>query len=78
MHKLPKLKIKSPFGYPDEICDLKDAEHRFNYGRDLLFATAGKVVHSYEELVQLAAQDKYKEQEFLELVVLRGGLLTGG
>lgn len=78
MHKLPKLKIKSPFGYPDEICDLKQAEHRFDYGRDMLFAAGGQVVHSYEELVQLAAQDIYKEQEFLELVVLRGGLLAGG
>ncbi len=36
----------------------------------------GKRVRSYDELVQLAAQEKFKNKEFIEVVLLR--TLSGG
>jgi len=89
--KLPKLKIKYPFGYPSEdTCELEQAEYRFShgdevligpegreqakyrfsYGDDVLVMVEGHLVRSYEELVQLASQDEYRDREFLEVELL--------
>ena len=44
MSKLPKLKIKYPFGYPTEIiCELEEAEHRFHYGDEVQIGPPGQV-----------------------------------
>lgn len=77
MAKLPKLKVKRLFGYPDEdICELEQAKYRFNYGGDVVIMVEGQVVNSHEELVQLATQDNYKDREFLEVVLITE--LVGG
>ena len=76
MPKLPKLKVQILFGYPiEDICDLEQARYRFSYGRGGLVVVEGQVVNSYEELVQLAKDDRYKGKEFLEvdLVEILGG-----
>ncbi len=71
MSKLPKLKIRLPFGNPSEdICDLEQAKYRFTYGGEIIVVVEGQVVNSYEQLVQLAAQDAYKDREFLEVELL--------
>ena len=71
MSKLPKLKIKKHFGgYPleEKICDFEQAkDFLFNYGGSVIVAVERQVTHSYEELVQLATQDCYKDKEFLEV-----------
>jgi hypothetical protein len=36
----------------------------------------GEVIHSYEELIRLASQDRYKDRDFLEVqmeTVVAGG-----
>ena len=78
MPKLPKLKIISTLRYNEEICDLEQA-------KDILFRPSGILTHvviegqliqSYENLVQLASQDQYKDKEFLEvreLPIMPGG-----
>lgn len=78
MSKLPKLKIQSPFGAENEgdICDLEQAKHRLDYGPETVVLADGQIVNSYEELVQLAAQERYKDKEFLEVVLLP--LIAGG
>jgi hypothetical protein len=75
MSQLPKLKIKLPLGYPSEDAfELEQARDRLNFN-DGIFLVEGQRIHSYDELVQLATQDKYRNKEFLELELL---LIEGG
>ena len=72
MSRLPKLKLKKDFGYPfEEIRDFEQAQYfLFSYGTSAIVVVEDQVVNSYEELVQLAAQDCYKDKEFLEVLLL--------
>jgi len=72
MPKLPKLKVKKPFGYPsEEIRDFEQAKYfLFSYGASTIVMVEKQVVNSYDELLQLAAQDCYKDKESLDVVVL--------
>ena len=64
---MPKLLIKA-FGDPGEdICGLEDAKYLFNVAHQLVVID-GQPVRSYEELVKIAAQEKYKDQELIEVV----------
>ena len=78
MSKLPKLKVKNPFGDPSEdICELEQAKYRFfDHPQDVLFLVEGEVVSTYEELVKLASRDDYKDREFLQVELLPS--LVGG
>ena len=77
MSKLPKLKVKLPFGDTvQDVCELEQARYRFSYGQETLVVVEGQVVNSYEELVQLASRDEYKDKEFLEVQLLEN--LPGG
>lgn len=79
MSRLPKLLVKKPAGYPfEEIRDFEQAQYfLFGGGRGSVVLVEGQAVNSYEELVQLAAQDSYKDKEVLE-VVLVPPLISGG
>ena len=78
MSKLPKLKIKLFLGDTGEdICELEQAKYRFTYGQEGMVVVEGQVVNSYEELVQLASRDDYKDKEFLEVELLPA-LIGGG
>ena len=72
MSELPKLKLKKPYGYPfEEIRDCKQAQYfLFNYGTDAIVMVEGQVITSYEELLQLATRDCYKDRDSLEVVLL--------
>mgnify|MGYP001046545130 CR=1 FL=1 len=78
MSGLPKLKIKLPFAREEAaVCDLEQAEHYLNWGNETyLIAIDGQVINSYEELIQLATRDCYKDREFLEVWLLP--LIEGG
>lgn len=76
MSKLPKLKING-LGWDvcDEIRDFEQAKY-LPFGHNVIIAVEGQVIGSYEDLIQLAAQDRHKGKEFLEvkfLELLRGG-----
>jgi hypothetical protein len=78
MSKLPKLKVRKPCGYPaEEIRDFEQAKYfLFGYGPNTLVVIEGRVINSYQELIQLAIQDHYKGKEFLEVIlesVIGGG-----
>ena len=72
MSRLPKLRLKKPFGYPfEEIRDFEQAQYfLFSYRASAVVMVEGQVINSYEELVQLATEDCYKDQESLEVVLL--------
>ena len=69
MTKLPKLKIKLPFqGVVDDICDLEEARYRLDYRHDyFLIVVEGQLVHSYEDLVRLVQQERFRDRDFLEV-----------
>ena len=80
---LPKLKVKCKYTEQDvhdeRTIELEQAKD-FYYGSIAghpLVVLEGQPVYSYEELVQLCAQDKYKDREFLK-VELREIALGGG
>ena len=76
MSRLPKLKIKLPSGVPNEyVCELEQAKDLLNFD-EAIFLINGQGVHSYDELVKIAMQDKYRDQEFIEVDLLQP--LEGG
>jgi len=84
MSKLPKLKVKwwSLESEGEETtCDFEQAKDTvFGSRSSRMWAIAlaeGQVINSYEELVQLAAQDQHKDKEALN-VVLIVSIIGGG
>lgn len=75
MSQLPKLKVKWwSLGCAEEetTCDFeqaKDIVFGSNSPATLVFAE-GEMVNSYEELAQVAAQDRYKDKEALNVALL--------
>ncbi len=67
MPDLPRLKIKLPSStVAEEICDLEQAKYRFNWGHEpFLILVENETVFSYDDLVKLAQQDRFKSKEFL-------------
>lgn len=76
MSPLPKLKIKLPAGNPDEyIYELEKAGQVLNFNEGV-FIVDGQWIRSYNELVNIAKQDKFKDKDFIEvewLQVIGGG-----
>ena len=67
MPRLPKIKIMLPPGYPDEDAfELEQARYRLNFDGGMILIGRQKV-KSYDELIQLATQDKYKDKEYIEV-----------
>ena len=76
MTLVPKLRIILPTDKPsEEFCELEQAKYRFNFD-DGVIMVEGQTVHSYDELVEIAIQDKYRNKEFLDVVLLQ--VIEGG
>ena len=74
--KLPRLNVKTFPGSSEEIRDFEQAvDLPF---LDVLILVEGRRIGSYEELVQLASQEAYRDRESLEVMVLSAGLFDGG
>jgi hypothetical protein len=78
MNTLPKLKIKLPSqNEARDICSLEQAKYRFNWGHEpFLIVVEGQLVNSFDDLMELAKQDRFKGREFLEVEIQP--LLAGG
>ena len=64
---MPKLLIKV-FGDPGEdIYELEDARYLFNFASQIIVVD-GQNVRSYDELVKIVSQEKYRDQELIEVV----------
>lgn len=74
MSNLPKLKVRPMFKAGNEnevdICDIEQVKSRFDFAYETVILVEGQVINSYEELIELARQDKYKDREFLEVTLL--------
>ena len=53
----------------EDICELKQAKYLFSLG-DKTIMVEGQRVLSYDELVSLVSQDKYRNKESIEVVLL--------
>jgi hypothetical protein len=77
MSRFPKLRVTHWVdAHPsEEMIDFEEAPYfLFNY--DVIVAVEGEVIHSYEELIRLASQDRYRDRDFLEVqmeTVVAGG-----
>jgi hypothetical protein len=72
---MPKLLIKV-FGDPGEdICELEDAKYLLDFAGQIIVLD-GQQICSYDELVNIASQEKYKNQELIEVVQVPA--VTGG
>jgi hypothetical protein len=72
---MPKLLIKA-FGDPGEdICELEDAKYLFDFTSQIIVIDRQNA-RSYDELVKIVSQEKYKDQEFIEVVQVPA--ITGG
>ncbi len=79
MPRLPKLKLKKTPLFPhEEIRDLEEAKDFLPFVYGVLIVVEGHEIKSYEELVQLASQDGYRDKEFLEVEVLLFLTIPGG
>ena len=79
MSELPKLKVRRDWNPVEETYDLEQARDLlFGQGTDMLVIVEGETVHSYEELLQLATRDSYRNRDSLEVMVLSAGLVDGG
>jgi hypothetical protein len=75
---LPKLRIRLPSDHEaQDVCSVEEARYRFDWGRDpFLVVVEGQHVRSFEELLDLAGQERFKDREFLEVEI--HPLLAGG
>lgn len=66
---LPKLRIKLPSpNAAEDICDLQEAKYRFNWGHEpFLILVEKQPVSSYEELIEFAKLNRFKDREYLEV-----------
>ena len=79
MSGLPKLRVTTTQDSEVKIIDLEQAGHIFsNPGADMVVVVEKQMVNSYEELVQLASQEKYRDKEYLELTVISPVWIAGG
>lgn len=74
---MPGLKITEWIDeYPQEhLCDLEQAKKFFDRDSSLIVIVDGKVLISYDELINLAAQGIYRNKSYIrvELAPLIGG-----
>ncbi len=76
MEKLPKLKI-SGLGWDatEGLHNLEEAQY-FSFNEDMIVTVEDQVVNSYEEIVQLASREPFKDREYLEVIFLP--VIVGG
>jgi hypothetical protein len=76
MSRFPSLRIKLPSGNPGEyVIELEQARDCLNFSEGV-FLVEGQGVQSYDELVRIATQDKYKNKKILEVEWLQ--IISGG
>ena len=73
---LPKIRLLLPPGFPEEApFPLEQARTYLNF-KNGIFQVDGQRIGSYEELVHLASQEKYRNREYIDLVFI--SMVAGG
>jgi len=72
---MPRLLVKF-FGDPGEdVCELEDARYLIDF-TDRIVVVDEQEIRSYDELVKIVSQEKYRDQEIIEVVQIPA--ITGG
>ncbi len=72
---MPKLLVKV-FGDPGEdIYELEEARYLFDFANQIVVID-GQNARSYDDLLKMVSQEKYRDQEFIEVVQIPA--ITGG
>jgi len=70
-----KLLVKF-FGDPgEELCELEDARYLIDF-TDRIVVVDEQEIRSYDELVKMVGQEKYRDREIIEVVQIPA--ITGG
>lgn len=78
MSALPKLKITKSWEPTQEVSDLEQArDSLFAHGSGMIILVEGQSIVSYEELLQIASMDDYKDRECLEVVMIPASPVGG-
>jgi hypothetical protein len=73
---LPKIKIEFSPGLPElDAIDIEQTRTQLDF-RNGIFMLDGQRIRSYEDLVELASQEKYKDKEFIKVQAVL--LVAGG
>jgi PDZ domain-containing secreted protein len=72
---MPKLLIKFFGDQGEDLCELEDAKYLLDFA-DRIVVVDGQEIRSYDELVKIVEQDKYRNQEIIEVVQIPA--MTGG
>ena len=68
--RLPKLKVSRPW-YPfEETCDIESAAYLPFSDMGTIIVVEERVIRSYEELVQLATQERYRAKQFIQMLIV--------
>jgi len=64
------------FGDPgEEVCELEDARYLIDF-TDRIVVVDGQEIRSFDELVKMLNQGKYRDQEIIEVIQIPA--ITGG
>ena len=77
MSRFPKLRVTHSIDgqLSQELLDFEQAPH-FLFHYDVIVAVEGEVIKSYEELIEIASRDRYRDREVLDVqleTVIAGG-----
>ena len=68
MSRLPKLRVLKPsWDVAEEIRDFEQGKYLPFNTENIWIVVEGQVIDSYEDLVRLAADPRFKDKEFLEI-----------
>ena len=79
MSELPKLKVAWYSKNPEDgtICSFEEAtDVVFGHGLDVLIFVEGQMVSSYEGLLRLATEDRFKNKDILKVTLV--SVVAGG
>jgi hypothetical protein len=72
----PRLIVKKEAGDPEgEIQEFEQAEN-FPFHEEIIIVVEGRQITSYEDLLKMAGQEKYKDKKYLEVMFLP--MIIGG
>jgi PDZ domain-containing secreted protein len=72
---MPKLMIKYFGNLSGEVSELEEARYLLNFD-EAIIVIEGQNVRSYDELVKIVSQERFKDKEFVE--VMQMTLVQGG
>jgi hypothetical protein len=76
MSELPKLSVKKEAtDLEGEIQEFEQARD-FPFGEEVIIVAEGRQITSYEDLLKMAGQEKYKGKQILEVMFLP--MIIGG